>query len=647
MSASPRAALLPLPMLLLFVGLATAPLWLKPVGLYQYLALEIMIWMLFALGYNLLLGYGGLPSFGHGAFFGIGAYAFGLLQLKLWANLWFDLVGAPCIAAGFGALVATFISHRRGIYYALLTIAFGQVFWFVAIKWHSVTGGEDGLLNIKRLPADFGFISFDLTANQSLYYFAFVVFALVVVLLWRLVHSPFGRILTAIKQNEIRAAFVGYDVWLYKWIAFTLSAAVAGLAGALFAMAQQSAYPNVMSLHSSGFVVMMVLIGGGLVSFWGPVLGALFFILARDLLGAYTETWLLWYGLLFMVMVLWQPEGIAGIWQAWRRRTPRRPHSPRARWPEAMALFEAVHLHKRFGDAVVLEDISLSFDEGRLSGIMGPNGAGKTTCFNVLTGRYKPDRGEVRFDGRMITGASPRAVARLGISRSFQVMNLFNDYTALDNVLVALPAVRGRGFNAWPDLGRRFRRAGRGRCRAGARRPGGARAHSREEPPLRRTACARDRRGACPAPRLLFLDEPTAGLGTEGTARLFALIAELKRTLTIVVIEHDMQFLFGLADRISVIHWGQVIAAGTPDELRADPWVRRSNSARWSNDAVGRPHRHVLRRDAGAPRRVADREPAKSSRCSVRTAPARPRCCAPSWASHPPARARSGSTAAT
>lgn len=326
MSARPRAALVPLPMLLLLVGLATAPLWLTRVGLYQYLALEIMIWMLFALGYNLLLGYGGLPSFGHGAFFGIGAYAFGLLQIRLWPNLWFDLVGAVIVAAVFGALVAAFISHRRGIYYALLTIAFGQVFWFVAIKWHSVTGGEDGLLNIKRLRADFGFASFDLASNQALYYFAFGIFTLVVFALWRLVHSPFGRILTAIKQNEMRAAFVGHDVWLYKWIAFTLSAAVAGLAGALFAMAQQSAYPNVMSLHSSGFVVMMVLIGGGLVSFWGPVLGALFFILARDLLGAYTETWLLWYGLLFMAMVLWQPEGIAGAWQAWRRA--HRPAAP-------------------------------------------------------------------------------------------------------------------------------------------------------------------------------------------------------------------------------------------------------------------------------------------------------------------------------
>lgn len=319
-SASGRAALFPPPMLVTVAVLLSTPLWLSKVGLYQYLALEIMIWMLFALGYNLLLGTTGLPSFGHGAYFGIGAYAFGLLQHKLWANLWFDLAGAIAIAALFGALVALFISHRRGIYYALLTIAFGQVFWFVSMKWHTLTGGEDGLLGIKRLPADFGFVSFNLQGNEALFYFCLAVFALTILALWRLVHSPLGRVLSAIKQNETRAAFVGYNVWLYKWLAFTLSAGLAGMAGALFAMAQQSAYPNVMSLHNSGFVVMMVLIGGGLVSFWGPLIGAAFFILARDLLGAYTETWLLWYGLAFMTMVLFKPEGVAGMWQAWRAR---------------------------------------------------------------------------------------------------------------------------------------------------------------------------------------------------------------------------------------------------------------------------------------------------------------------------------------
>jgi branched-chain amino acid transport system ATP-binding protein len=242
-----------------------------------------------------------------------------------------------------------------------------------------------------------------------------------------------------------------------------------------------------------------------------------------------------------------------------------------------MALFEARHLHKRFGDQVVLEDISLAFDEGGLYGIMGPNGAGKTTCFNVLTGRYRPDRGQVLFAGADITGFAPRAIAQLGISRSFQVMNLFNDYSALDNVLVALPAVRRRGFAMWRDLaadGDAAREAADVLVRVGLA--------GREDVPAKSLPYGERRAleiavALAAQPRLLFLDEPTAGLGAEGTARLADLIATLKGTLTIVVIEHDMRFLFGLADRISVIHWGQVIAEGTPEALRADPWVRRSS----------------------------------------------------------------------
>ena len=312
-------------MLVLFGVFGTLPAWIEAVGLYPYLGVEVMVWIIFGLGFNLLLGYGGLPSFGHGAYFGVGAYAFGLAQFHLFPNLWLCLAAATLAAGLAGALVGLFISHRRGIYYALLTIAFGQIFWFVAVKWHSVTRGEDGLLDIKRLPADFGAASFSLAELDSLYWFAFGIFVVTVLVLWRLVNSPFGRVLVAIKQNETRARFVGYNVWLYKWLAFTLSALVAGLAGGLFALAQQSAYPNVMSLQQSGFVVMMTLVGGGLVSFWGPVLGAVLFFVARDLLGAYTEAWLLWYGLLFMAIVLFKPEGLAGMWQGWRlRRKPAR-----------------------------------------------------------------------------------------------------------------------------------------------------------------------------------------------------------------------------------------------------------------------------------------------------------------------------------
>src|SRR5688572_4654894 len=244
-SPASRTPLIPVPLWVAVVVLGTAPWWVARVGLYPYLALEILIWMIFALGYNLLLGHGGLPSFGHGAFFGVGAYAFGLAQLKAGAGLWGALGIALLAAALAGALVAAFISHRRGIYYALLTIAFGQVFWFVSIKWHTVTGGEDGLLNIKR-PAF-------LASNEALHLFALAGFVVVALVLWRLVHSPYGRILGAVKQNETRAAFAGHNTWLYKWSAFVISSTVAGFAGALFALAQQSAYPNVMSLHNSGF----------------------------------------------------------------------------------------------------------------------------------------------------------------------------------------------------------------------------------------------------------------------------------------------------------------------------------------------------------------------------------------------------------
>jgi branched-chain amino acid transport system ATP-binding protein len=241
-----------------------------------------------------------------------------------------------------------------------------------------------------------------------------------------------------------------------------------------------------------------------------------------------------------------------------------------------VALLEAHGLHKRFGDHVVLEDITVAFAEGQLSGIMGPNGAGKTTCFNVLTGGLRPDRGRVVFDGEDVTGLPSHAVARRGLARSFQLMNLFDEYSALENVLLAVPAVRARSFDMVHDLRRDA--AAQDRAAAVLGRVG---LRGKEGVPAGRLSYG-DRRAleiglaVAAEPRMLFLDEPTSGLGTEGTARLADLVQELRRVLTIVVIEHDMAFLFRLADRISIIHWGQVIAEGRPDELRADPWLVRS-----------------------------------------------------------------------
>lgn len=241
-----------------------------------------------------------------------------------------------------------------------------------------------------------------------------------------------------------------------------------------------------------------------------------------------------------------------------------------------MALFEAHHIHKRFGARVVLEDITLAFEEGEISGIMGPNGAGKTTCFHVLTGQHRPDRGEIRFDGQRITGLAPQRIARMGISRSFQIMNLFDQSAVIENIMVALPKFRARQRHmistVFDDTD----------LIDGAREVLDLVGLSGREWEPSVSLSYGDRRALeigvalAASPRIVFLDEPTSGLGAEATLRLARLIQRLRQRYTIVMIEHDMQFLFKLADRISVIHWGQVIAEGTPQALQADKWVKRS-----------------------------------------------------------------------
>lgn len=250
-----------------------------------------------------------------------------------------------------------------------------------------------------------------------------------------------------------------------------------------------------------------------------------------------------------------------------------------------MALFEARNLSKRFGDRVVLEDISLKFEKGQLSGIMGPNGAGKSTCFNVLTGHFPPDRGQVILDGEDITGMSPRQIARKGIARSFQIISLFDEFTALENVLLALPEVRARGFNVLRDVAGDSATVAKALSvidTVGLRASADVRSASLPYGQRRSLEIAV---ALAAAPRILFLDEPTQGMGADGRKHLLQLIKRLKREFTIVMIEHDMDFLFSLADQVSVIHWGQVIAQGTPEQLQADPWVRRSSLGGAKRDA--------------------------------------------------------------
>ena len=299
-----------------FVFFLILPYLLPLVGGYTYLGAEVLIWAIFALGFNILLGYTGLPSFGHGAFFGIGAFVMGIMQLRVIQGMWIPILVGTFAGALFGALIGLFVAKKRGIYFALLTIAFSQMFWFISWGWDKMTGGEDGLAGISRLPIGIpGLFNIDMKDILNFYYFIYILFIICTILVWVIVHSPFGRTIQAIRYNESRAKCVGYNTAFYKWISFTISAAFSGLAGTLYALLRHAAFSDVMHWTQSGNVLLMVLLGGGLINFFGPILGAGVFIVLRDLFSTLTEHWLLIYGLLFMFVIIFIPEGILSFFK--------------------------------------------------------------------------------------------------------------------------------------------------------------------------------------------------------------------------------------------------------------------------------------------------------------------------------------------
>jgi branched-chain amino acid transport system permease protein len=309
------------PMFGVFVFFLVLPFILPFIGGYTYLGVEVLIWSMFALGYNIILGYTGLPSFGHGAFFGIGACVVGITQIHLVKGMWIPILMGTIAAALFGALVGLFLARKRGIYFALLTIAFTQMFWFISWGWDKVTGGEDGLTAIDRLTMGIpGLFSIDMNDILNFYYFVYLMFVICTILIWVIVHSPFGKTLQAIRYNETRAKCLGYNTVLYKWIAIIISCAFSGFAGTLYALLRNAAFSDVMHWAKSGDVTLMVILGGGLISFFGPILGATVFIFLRDLFSTVTQHWVLIYGLLFMFVIVFLPEGLLSIFKGEDRK---------------------------------------------------------------------------------------------------------------------------------------------------------------------------------------------------------------------------------------------------------------------------------------------------------------------------------------
>jgi ABC-type branched-subunit amino acid transport system ATPase component/ABC-type branched-subunit amino acid transport system permease subunit len=594
-SIGPAAGLVRHPLVPLFAIFLVLPFVVVRLGTTYSIATEILIFSLLALAFNILLGYGGLLSFGHGAFFGIGAYGVALTQAHVVKGMAIPILVGTVAAVLVGAVIGFLLMRKRGVYFALLTLAFTQMFFYIVYRATGVTGGENGIGGIERSV----FLGLDLTRPLPYYYMVAVIVSVAIVLVWRLVHSPFGRVLLATRENERRANCIGYDPKRYKMIAFTISCGFAGLAGTLHAFLLNFVYPETLHVNFSGEIVAMTLVGG-MRNFFGPVVGGFVFIFFRDTLSSYTQNWMVFFGIVFMAFILFSPNGIVGVtlslWERLRsRRTPEDSPRPAAAPAESAVgaigggadpsprsrtigepILTAHGLVKRFGALAAVDGVDLTVRQGELHSIIGPNGAGKTTFFNALFGILESDGGEAAFKGERLTGLRPDQIVDRGIARSFQIISVFQELSVLENVRIAVQAKSTHRFDllsraeALTDL------------IVEAQRIIGLVGLSGKEAMTASSLSHGDQRlleigiALATTPEVLLLDEPLAGLSPRERTRVADLIRRLADHVTIVLIEHDIDRVLALSDRITVLHQGKVIAEGTPAEIQQDRQVQEA-----------------------------------------------------------------------
>ena len=295
--------------------LLTVPVWLPMLGGYTALAGRVLVLGLAAMSFNILLGFTGVMSFGHAAYFGLGAYGAGLTLKYLTPSTPLAILAGILLGGLAGTLFGRLIVKRRGVYFAMVTVAFGQIAFYVAYSWNDLTGGYDGLRGFTRAPIDLGFVTLDITNNGTLfYYFLLFVFAVATALQALILASPFGRTLLAIRENERRARFLGIPIERHIWLSFSISCAFTALAGSLYALLNNFADPLGLHYSLSGEIVIMTVMGG-MRAFWGPLIGAALFVLLQDYISSMTTNWMSFVGLIFVLVVLFFPRGLLGMLQ--------------------------------------------------------------------------------------------------------------------------------------------------------------------------------------------------------------------------------------------------------------------------------------------------------------------------------------------
>jgi len=564
----------------LWVGLVLCgltALWLllgAPVGLIT----QIAIYTLYGMGVNLLVGYTGLVPFGASVFFGCASYAAAFFVLGRISGDLGGIVLSTLFSLALGLGLGALILRRKGLYFSLLTLACSQIAFEVAFKWTAVTGGENGLQGVARpsFPSDLGFHGFVIAC------------VLVAVwLLWRIMHAPFGRALQAVRDNEQRARSLGFNVYLLRLGAFVLMAGFVGFAGALLTFLLQGVYANNLSWQHAGDALLMTVLGG-VHHFLGPLWGAISFIILENRLSAITENWWLIFAPILILFALLSPEGITGLvqrifgrqrWTLTRNTIPLRPAviKPYVSAAQAMdpdkPILETRKLSKQFGSLVTAKEIDLQVRPFVLHSIIGPNGAGKTTFYNMLTGVLPPSGGQVFFEGRDITKLPMHARARLGIARSFQILSIFPNLSVFENVRIAVQAqhrgARGLLRDAHADEAvnaRTWSLLDAVGLADHAAEPSQDLPHGAKR--LLEIAVT-----LAIESKLLLLDEPLAGLAEADRIVVAELIQRLAQRHAVLLIEHDIDRVLAISDRISVLHQGRMIADGKPAEVARNPEV--------------------------------------------------------------------------
>lgn len=548
----------------------------------------LLIYAVIALGLNLVVGLAGLVSLGQAGLLAIGAYTTAILSTKLGLGFLPSLLASMILAGGFGVLLAYPTIRVRGVYLAVITIAFGIVVENIAIEWSSLTGGTTGISNIPKIQL----LGAELD-DTKFYYLIGVIFLLAFIVHYNLMHSRFGRAMRAATQSETAIRSLGVNPISARTLAIAVAAVYAGVAGTLYAYLNNYVNPDTFRfLDSLRYLLMVILGGSGTVL--GPIIGAGVLTYVPELFQAFGAWQHFAYGALLAFVIFAMPLGIVGTVMYWRSRLlPKRTRksqdwpAPEPRVEEMLSLRQtsgeislAVSgLTVAFGGLVANNRITEQIRSGSVHAVIGPNGAGKSTFLNCISGLYKPTEGSVSFLGQTTTGLPMHQLAQMGLARTFQNTELFGQMTVLENVLVGFHTHYRSGLVAtilrlpiFDQEERRYRELAEALLRyVGLSDYADEQARNLPFGHQRRLEIAR---ALALSPRLLLLDEPAAGLTHAEIEDLKRLIKSLaQRHVTVILVEHHVDMIMAVSDRVTVLDYGVVIATGTPAEIQDNPKV--------------------------------------------------------------------------